>query len=160
MSFASIVIALPFIGRKFGYEFSVGLALASPIIGMYCHLYDLAPFVIFAILFSTMNITGVTFWCLVNMSLIFRGPQTGTGFVLLLFVNLYYFLAINRINASWTPAKIRFCFLGFVTYFITTRSLMSFIHDEQILRASLISAITVFAFSSIMKSFKSQGVIK
>lgn len=151
-SFGLLLFMLPIISRKKGVPFSVAVAFASPIVGLYCHLYDLAPFVVLAIFATYSNPVNVYFWAFLNMSIIFHGPQGIGSWVILLVINLTSIVILKKSNYYAIKDILSSSLIGFGLYFILTRTVMALIQTELLLRSSLIGALVLLGVISIGKT--------
>lgn len=150
-TFVLILCLLPLIARKFGVIVSVSIALISPIIGLYCHLYDLAPFVVLVIIVAITNLTNIYFWALLNMAIVFRGPDGFSNWIILITVNVVVLMTLRKNRDNSIADGVKNCLLGFILYLVLTRTLVTYLSNEHILRSSLITLIAMLGIVSTSK---------
>ena len=132
------------------------MALATPLIGVYAHFYDLVPFLILSFLYLEKHSNQTFIWFFVNCAVIFRGIDTINELIFLIVVNTYFLAIKIRENPSSGMKIIRAGIIGFALYVIYHACIEILIGDENLLRSFLISFIGFATFISTIKKISSK----
>ena len=155
-TFLALCLALPTISRRYSVNIGVYMALATPLIGVYAHFYDLVPFLILSFLYLEKHSNQTFIWFFVNCAVIFRGIDTINELIFLIVVNTYFLAIKIRENPSSGMKIIRAGIIGFALYVIYHACIEILIGDENLLRSFLISFIGFATFISTIKKISSK----
>jgi hypothetical protein len=145
-TFLMLCLALPTISKRTTVNTGVYIALATPLIGVYAHFYDLVPFLLISFLYLEKHADEVYFWFFVNYTLIFRGVDSINEFIFLMVTN--FFLLWLKIRKEYFKKNlmIKASIYGFTLYFLFHEFTKILITDENLLRSFLITFIGFVTF--------------
>lgn len=144
-TYVSLCVSIPFIIRKFGATLGMWVALASPVVGLYCHLYDLAPFLILASLLSMRSKPKIISWLLLDYSLLFRESGNITNLSILIIINVAMLIALRGNLSTPNRSDAKNALWGFLLYLLTSATINSLVMDEMVLRSLLVASLSVIA---------------
>ena len=155
-TFLALCLTLPTISRRYSVNIGVYIALATPLIGVYAHYYDLVPFLLLSFLYLEKHSNQTFIWFFVNCAVIFRGVDAFNELILLIVVNAYFVALKIRENPSSGLKTIRAGIIGFALYFLFYQCIEILIRDENLLRSFLISFIGFATFISAIRKISSK----
>jgi hypothetical protein len=160
-TFFVLCLALPTISKKTSANTGTYIALATPLIGVYAHFYDLVPFLLISFLYLEKYSDQAYFWFFVNCALIFRGVDSLNEVIFLTVANSFL-LGLSIRDRYLKKARIlKSIICGSALYLVFHELTENLITDENILRSFLISFIGFVTFvSTIKKISRKQGVVK
>ena len=160
-TFLVLCLALPTISKKTSVNTGTYIALATPLIGVYGHFYDLVPFLLISFLYLEKYSDQAYIWFFVNCALIFRGVDSLNEAIFLTVANSFL-LGLSIRDRYLKKARIlKSSVYGITLYLVFHELTENLITDENIMRSFLISFIGfVTFFSTIKKISRMQGVVK
>lgn len=92
------------------------MAFGTPVIGLYCHLYDLGPLILLTLVLHTSSKNPMLLYLYLNLAVVFKSFNSMEGVILLIIANLLFFLVRNYSNKKGILHEILGLVLGLATY--------------------------------------------
>jgi hypothetical protein len=158
-SYLVVLVILGYLALKNSNVFLVLVALSTPVIGIYSHLYDLGALFFLALLISAPEKKSPVFYLFLNFVIIFKSFNSLEGIVLLVFANVYLLLALRDSDKQSRERNLRGMGLGLLFYFCYQFGISMLSITENDIKSLTICIVTLLAISLAQPLFSKESFV-
>jgi len=145
LSYLVVIAILGYLAFQKSNAFLVMVALSTPVIGIYSHLYDLGALFFLSLLISGSSRKSPLFYLFLNLAIVFKSFNSFEGVFLLVLANIYIFLVFKSSENHSSKSNLRGMGLGLLFYFCFQFGVSKLSLAENDIKSLTICVVTLLA---------------
>jgi len=157
LSYLAVTAILGYFAFQRSKAILVLVALSTPVIGIYSHLYDLGALFFLSLLISGPSRKSPLFYLFFNFVIVFKSFNSFEGFFLLTVANIYIFLLFKSSENESSKSNLRSLGLGLLLYFCYQFGVSNLSLAENDIKSLTICVVTLLAICLAQHSLSKEN---